>query len=165
MWSPYVPVCSILFRYWDQGNPAKCSKCFPQNVQGFQIDNLLLLEKHFLQTCEYQSFGEENWHLLSPDGLWEIVKLWSSKLSNQPSTVKGRKYLLLYDLSHTLVLFTFADIRFLSETHNSELLIWPGGINNTWKLSEYLPFIRILPSTTNLLFLWGTFLTTIADSK
>ena len=29
-----------------------------QNFQGFRIDNLLLLDERFLQTCEYQSFGE-----------------------------------------------------------------------------------------------------------
>ena len=29
-----------------------------QIFQGFQIDNLLLLDEHFFQTYEYQSFGE-----------------------------------------------------------------------------------------------------------
>ena len=28
-----------------------------QNFQGFKRDNLLILDEHFLQTCEYQCFG------------------------------------------------------------------------------------------------------------
>ena len=59
MLSLCVPLSVILCRYCDQGNPKKCSKECSSELSRVKRDNLLILDQHFLQTCEYQYFRED----------------------------------------------------------------------------------------------------------